>query len=231
MSNLVLCVPACEGPLRKALEVTGVSPAVSAEGRMADVSSMEPADGYAAAIVNATEMPFTDAMNLCRQLRAREKSVGPVVVIVDHYQLDDLTFREDLFDDFLVAPVNVSELATRLRHRLRRAGSDAVATRIEHGGLVMNLETYQASIAGRVMDLTYMEYELLRFLATNPHRVFTRETLLSRVWGYEYYGGARTVDVHIRRLRAKLGEEHAHLISTVRSVGYTFGATPGEFGD
>ena len=225
MSNLVLCVPACEGPLRKALEVTGVSPAVSAEGRMADVSSMEPADGYAAAVVNAIEMPFTDAMNLCRQLRAREKSVGPVVVIVDHYQLDDLTFREDLFDDFLVAPVNVSELATRLRHRLRRAGSDAVATRIEHGGLVMNLETYQASIAGRVMDLTYMEYELLRFLATNPHRVFTRETLLSRVWGYEYYGGARTVDVHIRRLRAKLGEEHASLIHTVRSVGYRFGQT------
>ena len=81
----------------------------------------------------------------------------------------------------------------------------------------MNLETYQATIAGRVMDLTYMEYELLRFLATNPHRVFTRETLLSRVWGYEYYGGARTVDVHVRRLRAKLGEEHAHLIQTVRS--------------
>ena len=197
---------------------------------MADLASMEPANGYAAAVVNATEMAFTDAMNLCRQLRARERSVGPVLVIVDHYQLDDLTFREDLFDDFLVAPVNVSELATRLRHRLRRAGSDAVATRIEHGGLVMNLETYQATIAGRVMDLTYMEYELLRFLATNPHRVFTRETLLSRVWGYEYYGGARTVDVHIRRLRAKLGEEHAHLISTVRSVGYTFGATPGEFG-
>ena len=87
----------------------------------------------------------------------------------------------------------------------------------------MNLETYQATIAGRVMDLTYMEYELLRFLATNPHRVFTRETLLSRVWGYEYYGGARTVDVHVRRLRAKLGEEHAHLIQTVRSVGYKFG--------
>ena len=87
----------------------------------------------------------------------------------------------------------------------------------------MNLETYQASIAGRVMDLTYMEYELLRFLATNPNRVFTRETLLSRVWGYEYYGGARTVDVHVRRLRAKFGEENAHLIQTVRSVGYKFG--------
>ena len=68
-----------------------------------------------------------------------------------------------------------------------------------------------------------MEYELLRFLAGHPAKVFTRETLLSRVWGYEYYGGARTVDVHIRRLRAKLGEEHAHLIQTVRSVGYRFG--------
>ena len=87
----------------------------------------------------------------------------------------------------------------------------------------MNLETYQATIDGRAMDLTYMEYELLRFLATNPQRVFTRETLLNRVWGYEYYGGARTVDVHIRRLRAKLGEENAHLIQTVRSVGYKFG--------
>ena len=68
-----------------------------------------------------------------------------------------------------------------------------------------------------------MEYELLRFLASNPGRVFNRETLLSRVWGYEYYGGARTVDVHIRRLRTKLGEEHAHLIQTVRSVGYKLG--------
>jgi DNA-binding response OmpR family regulator len=94
---------------------------------------------------------------------------------------------------------------------------------IERGPLVLNLETYQAGIAGRALDLTYMEYQLLRFLATHPGKVFTRETLLSRVWGYEYYGGARTVDVHVRRLRAKLGEEHAHLIETVRSVGYRFG--------
>ena len=82
---------------------------------------------------------------------------------------------------------------------------------------MLNLETYQAAIDGRPLDLTYMEYELLKFLASHPGKVFTRETLLSRVWGYEYYGGARTVDVHIRRLRAKLGEEHANLIQTVRS--------------
>ena len=76
---------------------------------------------------------------------------------------------------------------------------------------------------GEPLDLTYMEYELLKFLVSRPGKVFTRETLLSRVWGYEYYGGARTVDVHVRRLRAKLGEEHANLIQTVRSVGYRFG--------
>ncbi len=78
-------------------------------------------------------------------------------------------------------------------------------------------------MAGRSLDMTYMQYELLKFLAQNPVKVCTREILLSRVCGYEYYGGARTVDVHIRRLRAKLGEEHAGLIQTVRSVGYRFG--------
>ena len=87
----------------------------------------------------------------------------------------------------------------------------------------MNIETYQATIDSSPLELTYMEYELLRFLATQPGKVFTRETLLNQVWGYDYYGGGRTVDVHIRRLRAKLGEEHANLISTVRSVGYRFG--------
>jgi DNA-binding response OmpR family regulator len=99
---------------------------------------------------------------------------------------------------------------------------------IEYDSLILNLETYQAAIDGRPLDLTYMEYELLKFLATHPGKVFTREMLLSRVWGYEYYGGARTVDVHIRRLRAKLSEEHAQLIQTVRSVGYRFGRSKWE---
>ena len=229
MIDVVLCVPSCEGPVRKAFEVTGVTPAVSVTGRLNEIVALEPAGGFASVVINATAFPFTETMNLCRQLRSRDRGVGPIILLLDHYQLDDLTFREDLFDDFVVGPFDVSELATRLRHRLRRAGNESVAPRIEHGGLSMNLETYQATIAGRVMDLTYMEYELLRFLATNPNRVFTRETLLSRVWGYEYYGGARTVDVHVRRLRAKLGEEHAHLIQTVRSVGYKFGITPNEY--
>jgi len=131
--------------------------------------------------------------------------------------------RDDLYDDFCVLPARPEELVARLQHLFWRAGQSMRPDIIEYGPLVLNLETYQAAVAGRVLDLTYMEYELLRFLAGHPAKVFTRETLLSRVWGYEYYGGARTVDVHIRRLRAKIGEEHAHLIQTVRSVGYRFG--------
>ena len=86
------------------------------------------------------------------------------------------------------------------------------------------MDTYQASIAGDALELTYMEYELLKFLASNPGKVFTREVLLSQVWGYDYFGGARTVDVHIRRLRSKLGPDHASMIQTVRSVGYSMAA-------
>ena len=110
-----------------------------------------------------------------------------------------------------------------MKHLFWRTGRGTRPELVECGPLVLNLETYQAVIDSTPLDLTYMEYELLKFLATHPGRVFTRETLLFRVWGYEYYGGARTVDVHVRRLRSKLGEEHAGLIQTVRSVGYRFG--------
>jgi DNA-binding response OmpR family regulator len=86
----------------------------------------------------------------------------------------------------------------------------------------LNLATYQVTIDGASVGFAYMEYELLKFLMTHPNRVFSREALLKRVWGYDYYGGARTVDVHIRRVRAKLGQEQASRIKTVRSVGYLF---------
>ncbi len=221
--DVVLCVPACDGALKKALEVTGVVPAVAHSGKLNEIAALEGEEGFAGAIIDATTVAFTDAMSLCRQLRSREQPISPVILVLDRYQLDELTFREDLFDDFVISPIDASELAARLRHRLRRAGHKGGTALVEQAGLLINLETYQASMNGRALDLTYMEYELLRFLATNPNRVFTRETLLNRVWGYEYYGGARTVDVHVRRLRAKLGEENAYLIQTVRSVGYKFG--------
>jgi DNA-binding response OmpR family regulator len=160
---------------------------------------------------------------MCRALRKRDVPMEPVLLLVVASQLDELELREDLFDDICVLPLRTGELEARLRHLFWRTGRGTRPELIEYGQLILNLETYQAAIAGRPLDLTYMEYELLKFLATHPGKVFTREMLLSRVWGYEYYGGARTVDVHIRRLRAKLTEEHAGLIHTVRSVGYRFG--------
>ena len=146
-----------------------------------------------------------------------------MLALVSGAQLADLELRDELFDDFCLSPFHPAELEARVRHLLWRVGGGTRPDMIEYRELSLNLETYQASIAGRPLDLTYMEYELLKFLAQNPGKVFTREMLLNRVWGYEYYGGARTVDVHVRRLRAKLGEEHAGLIQTVRSVGYRFG--------
>ena len=148
-----------------------------------------------------------------------------MLLLISGAQLSDLELRDDLFDDFCLTPFHPRELEARLRHLFSSNGEGAAARPelVENSGLVLNLETYQASFNGASLDLTFMEYELLKFLAQNPGKVFTREMLLSRVWGYEYYGGARTVDVHVRRLRAKLGEEHANLIQTVRSVGYRFG--------
>jgi DNA-binding response OmpR family regulator len=163
------------------------------------------------------------AVAFCRHVRLREVPISPLLLVISPEQVGDLLLRDDLFDDFCVLPARPDELTARLQHLFWRNGQSMRPDLIEYGPLILNLETYQAAVGGRVLDLTYMEYELLRFLAGHPAKVFTRETLLSRVWGYEYYGGARTVDVHIRRLRAKLGEEHAHLIQTVRSVGYRFG--------
>ena len=111
-----------------------------------------------------------------------------------------------------------------MRLRLQRlAAEDQDEALVTFKDLELNPLNYQATLAGEPLDMTFMEYELLRFLVENPVRVWSREQLLSKVWGYDYYGGARTVDVHVRRLRAKLGEERSSWITTVRSVGYRFG--------
>ena len=186
------------------------------------VVRMESDTVWRGAVVLLGDAPES-GLAVCRALRKRDIPIEPVLLLVRGAGLADLELRDDLYDDFCLDPFPPRELEARLRHLLWRAGTGTGPEMIEHGGLALNLETYQAAIDDRPLDLTYMEYELLKFLAQHPGRVFTRETLLSRVWGYEYYGGARTVDVHIRRLRAKLGEEHAGLITTVRSVGYRFG--------
>lgn len=183
---------------------------------------VEPQAGWMGAIVSCDE-DAEAAWAFVRAIRKRDNAVDSIMLMVSGAQLGDLELRDDLFDDFCLTPFHPRELEARLRHLFSATEGGIRPELVEHSGLVLNLETYQASFNGNALDLTFMEYELLKFLAQNPGKVFTRETLLSRVWGYEYYGGARTVDVHIRRLRAKLGEEHANLIQTVRSVGYRFG--------
>jgi DNA-binding response OmpR family regulator len=185
-------------------------------------SRLEPADGWAGALVAVDRDP-EGGWAICRSIRKRDVPLAPLLLLVSGAQLADLELRDDLFDDFCLSPFHPRELEARLKHLFWKKGGGTRPELVEYGPLVLNLETYQAYCTGRPLDLTYMEYELLKFLAQHPGKVFTREILLSRVWGYEYYGGARTVDVHIRRLRAKLGEEHANLIQTVRSVGYRFG--------
>jgi DNA-binding response OmpR family regulator len=127
----------------------------------------------------------------------------------------------DAVDELLVLPFCAAEIEARVARARRRINGVEDDDVVRVGSLELNIATYQVTIAGEPVSFAYMEYELLRFLVTHPNRVFPRDALLSAVWGYDYYGGARTVDVHVRRVRSKLGE-HAGRIQTVRSVGYRF---------
>jgi DNA-binding response OmpR family regulator len=162
------------------------------------------------------------SLAFCQVLRKEDAMRNvPLLALVRVEHLRELFLREGTFEDFLVVPYQLAELDARVRHLLWRMRLEEQAEIISFGPLVINMATYQVHVDGQPIDLTYMEYELLKFLATHRGRVFTRQALLSRVWGYDYFGGTRTVDVHVRRLRAKLGE-HANVIQTVRNVGYKF---------
>jgi len=174
-----------------------------------------------AVLVDAAEHP-AQAWTVLQALRERDPRV-PVVLVVERDALERFPWHE-VADDFLYPGAPAAEVRTRLSMVRRRAGSgDGSVTRL--GPLALDTETYRVTASGRPLDLTYKEFELVRFLASNPGRVYTRPALLREVWGYDFYGGTRTVDVHVRRLRAKLGPEHEHLIETVRGVGYR-SATP-----
>lgn len=194
--------------------------AVSGTEEIRRLAGLDAPDGA----VVSSERGLEAALSFCRRFRALDERPAPVLLLADPAEFEVLEAAKDLFDDVASRDASGPELVFRA-HRLFLGSEQDKPGVISYGPLALNLETYQAAVAGRPLDLTYMEYELLRYLASHPGRVFTREALLSRVWGYEYFGGARTVDVHVRRLRAKLGEEHAHLIETVRSVGYRFGSS------
>lgn len=195
-----------------------------------------PADG--AALLDA---PRVDALlidgrrdlprvrSLCRVIRSTGADV-PVILIVTEGGLAAITFEWGV-DDVMLDSAGPAEVEARLRlsiGRLQDKSSDGAIEEIRSGELVIEEATYTARLKGRVLDLTFKEFELLKYLAQHPGRVFTRAQLLQEVWGYDYFGGTRTVDVHVRRLRAKLGVEHEALIGTVRNVGYRFVVPPRE---
>ncbi|HEX2031315.1 MAG TPA: winged helix-turn-helix domain-containing protein, partial [Actinomycetota bacterium] len=157
------------------------------------------------------------AFELAAVLRAAGSALGCVLVL-PRGELGRRPWHE-VADDVVLPDASEDELGLRLAMLRARRGEVGEAV-VRLGPLAINTESYQVTVGGTPLDLTYKEFELLRFLAEHPGRVFTRGKLLQEVWGYDFYGGTRTVDVHVRRLRAKLGPGHEHLIETVRGVGY-----------
>lgn len=162
------------------------------------------------------------ARRVLRSLRSTTSHVPVIVIVSDGGWA--ATSADWGADDFLLHTAGPGEVEARLRLAIGRTTQAATepASEIRSGELVINEATYSARMNGRMLDLTFKEFELLKFLAQHPGRVFTRAQLLQEVWGYDYFGGTRTVDVHVRRLRAKLGADNEHLIGTVRNVGYRF---------
>ena len=162
------------------------------------------------------------AKSLCRVICTTGIS-SPLMVVVTEGGLAGITSDWGV-DDVLLDTAGPAEVEARLRLALGRTVESAVdeGGPITAGALVIDEATYSVRLRGRILDLTYKEFELLKYLAQHPGRVFTRSQLLQEVWGYDYFGGTRTVDVHVRRLRAKLGTDYEVLIGTVRNVGYRF---------
>jgi DNA-binding response OmpR family regulator len=159
------------------------------------------------------------AKSLCQILRTTGSTV-PLLLVITEGGLTAVSPDWGV-DDVVLNTAGPAEVDARIRLAAGRTPHVDASPTIRAAGVVIDEASYSAKVHGKPLDLTYKEFELLRFLAAHPSRVFTREQLLSEVWGYDYFGGTRTVDVHVRRLRAKLGDQES-LIGTVRNVGYRF---------
>jgi DNA-binding response OmpR family regulator len=187
----------------------------------AEASALVDAPSADVVIVDARR-ELAMAKSLCRVICTTGISI-PLLVVVTEGGLAGITSDWGI-DDVILDTAGPAEVEARLRLAVGRTSEAAVdeGGPITAGALVIDEATYSVRLRGRVLDLTYKEFELLKYLAQHPGRVFTRSQLLQEVWGYDYFGGTRTVDVHVRRLRAKLGTDYEVLIGTVRNVGYRF---------
>lgn len=156
---------------------------------------------------------------LCQRIKLERQL--PIIVLVTREILDSLDIDLNI-DDFVIKPCDVRELVLRIKRLLQKANNRDGVELLKCDGLVIDLAKYEVAVEGKIVELTFKEYELLKFLVSNKGRVYSREALLNKVWGYDYYGGDRTVDVHIRRLRSKIEDQKHSFIETVRNIGYKF---------
>jgi two-component system alkaline phosphatase synthesis response regulator PhoP len=204
-------------PIASALEDAGFAVQHAEIGRVLAEAHAETPPVLVFSMLGRTDAPAI--RNLIRSADMPQGVASLAVIRSDQLPAIDFSIG---FDDFIVYPALGEEVLARVRRAIwLKSGVESDNT-LRTGDLHIDISNYKAYVGGRPIDLTYKEFELLRFLATNQDKVFTREALLNRVWGYDFYGGARTVDVHIRRLRSKI-EDRAHtFIETVRNVGYRF---------
>ena len=205
-----------------------VLPALGLLGHRVHVAPPEPsallATQDADVVLLDARRDLAGARSMCRIVAAAEFDV-PLVLVLSEGGLTVVT-AEWGATDLLLEQASPAEVEARLRLAVERSRASGASgpdsEEISSGDLVIDPSGYTVKVRGEPIDLTYKEFELLKCLGAHPGRVFTRAQLLQEVWGYDYYGGTRTVDVHVRRLRAKLGPEHEQLIGTVRNVGYRF---------
>ncbi|SDQ80242.1 winged helix-turn-helix transcriptional regulator [Thermostaphylospora chromogena] len=225
MSNLLLLTNALE-PSAEVLPALGLllHPVRVAPAEASALIDAPPAD---VVLVDARR-ELVQAKSLCRLLRTTGLTC-PLLAIVTEGGLAAMNADWGV-DDVLLDSAGPAEVEARLRMAVGKLSMTTEDTpdEIRRGDLIIDEATYTARLRGRTLDLTFKEFELLKYLAQHPGRVFTRAQLLQEVWGYDYFGGTRTVDVHVRRLRAKLGADHESLIGTVRNVGYRFVPDRGE---
>ena len=219
-----------EAPIRELLSFnlkkSGYKVEMAADGRTALQKAPE-----ADLVLLDIMLPEVDGLEVCRQLKVDPQTSGiPIIMLTAKAEEIDRVLGLELgADDYVVKPFSMRELLARVKAVLRRSAKDSHKDKSHEealtiGGLRLNFSSYQAWLHDKPIALTPKEYELLKLLVTNPGRAFSRDELLERIWGYEYYGDTRTVDVHIRHLRAKLAAapEVSDAIETIRGVGYRF---------
>ena len=211
--------PSARKPLKSGLLEQGYSMSL-VESRQLLAEDFVPPKGDV--LVVDCEHNQVDTQKLCHAAKRDRALKGlPLILLVTEAQLGTVDLSRGV-DDYLTLPVSAKRLGERIKFLLWKLNKVELTNGLKLGTLSVDFERYEVHVRGELVDLTYKEFELLKFLATQPGRVFTREVLLDKVWGYDYYGGTRTVDVHIRRLRAKIETGGAVYIHTVRNVGYKF---------